>query len=101
MTQEEISLELTQDNPFSTGVIVEYDDGTLSLESNNITIEPSSGDLTHEVIQGDTWSNIAYDKYSNSKLWHIITSNNPEYDSLDDPIPGTLLRIPDPLKVNF
>ncbi len=57
---------------------------------------PSNYFTDYNVVYGDTWPLIAYKKYKNIKLWWIITHANNVINPINQPVPGTVLKIPIP-----
>lgn len=92
--EEELNLE--PDDLYADGFVLDYDDGTYTLESEDKTYQGQVGDIIHEVIQGDNVSNLAFKYYANSKLWHKIAKANDLEDPISNLEPGTSLIIPDP-----
>lgn len=97
----DIELELTQDNPYARGFIVDYGDSTFTLETNPVTYPVEIGDEYYVVIEGDTLDTIAFEKYESSKLWHVIFDANGLINPFDTLELGRTLRIPNPDKVKF
>lgn len=92
-----MEIELTTDSPYAEGEIIEYEDGTMSLDRpEDDYIEKTAGDVMYTIVRGDTLSNISGARYGSSKLWHIIARANPDLEDFFTLIPGTDIRIPDP-----
>lgn len=85
-----VTLELTQDDLYANGSITDYGDGTFVLDRPLITSTPKIGDDYYEVIQGDEYTNLAYLKYGNSKLWHVIAIGNNIINPFDE-LPNALV----------
>lgn len=63
-----------------------------------------SNDLPYAsyVVQaGDSYDSIAYDKYGSPLFYWIICNFNNIEDSLEDPIPGTILNLPNMNSLRF
>lgn len=88
-------IELTTDNPYANGSIIEYDDGTLSLEREIKVYPKQPGDKYEWTKEGDTLTNLAGKYYNNSKYWHVLADANEELqDLIFDLPPGIYYRIP-------
>lgn len=86
-------------SPYYNGYIIDYGDSTYSLErpeDPTIYFNKKNGGSYYITKEGDMLDLIAYNKYGDDKLWHIILSSN--QDLIDDPLnplPGGLsLYIP-------
>lgn len=69
-------LELTDDDLYADGYIIQFDDGSQLLQR---TIQPytvNPGDDYITGIDGDSLDCIAFEKYGNSKLWFNIADAN-------------------------
>jgi Uncharacterized protein containing LysM domain len=87
-------LELRTNNPYSIGNIFSFSEGDFALEREPIVIERSIRDRYHTVVEGDTLSTIAFDKYNDSKEWWVIADVN-NLDWTFQLEVGTVLLIPD------
>lgn len=85
-----VTLELTEDDLYANGTIIEYDDGTMVLERPITSYTPQIGDSYYEVQQGDEWDILAYLQYTNSKLWHLLANSNNVINPFD-PLPDTIV----------
>lgn len=88
------TIDLRVDNPYAYGTLSLLKDGTYCLEATKETPD-LSGCRYYTTIQGDTFSNIAFEAYGNSKYWWLIWAAN----DFDCPFnleitPNTTLRIP-------
>jgi len=45
-------------------------------------------------VLGDRYDKLAYNYYSDSSLWWVIASSNPQAGSFLTPLPGIQIRIP-------
>ena len=87
-------IRLRIDNPYSTGIIQQFKNGTLALDRFKINHKPNEKDALHVVQDFDTLSSLSGKYYKNSKYWWIIADTN----NIDDPFTlavGTVLIIPD------
>jgi nucleoid-associated protein YgaU len=92
-----MEIELTADSPYAEGELIDYEDGTYTLERDtNSIIEQQPGDLIYTIVYGDNLSNLAGANYGTSKLWHIIARANPDLVDFFTLVPGTDIRIPNP-----
>lgn len=86
-------LELTSDDLYANGYFVQFDDGTQILQRE---IEPytlSPGDEYVTGVVGEDITQLSYDAYTNSKLWHKIADVNNIFNPFDS-IAGKGLIIP-------
>lgn len=83
-------------SPYDSSVLVEYDDGSVSLEPLRESVTITEDDLNYTVKEGDTLQGIAHVYYKDSGLWYIIAIANDIQNPLDITqfYPGQLLRIP-------
>lgn len=87
-------LQVREDNPYSTGAILELEEGVFFLERKPLIYSKSPKDRYYTVIASDTIWAIAHAAYGNSKLYWVIADVN----NLSMPIditPGQTLIIPD------
>lgn len=91
-------LSLRQDNPYSNGTVITFDDGTGVLDRDKLNYVPSASDKLHTVTDYDTLSSIANDRYGNSKYWWIIFDINKLDNPFELPI-GKSLIIADLLRL--
>lgn len=90
------TLELSINNPYSYGSLLLLSDDSQELVFDIKEIPESPNDRLYETIQGDTFSNIAYEAYGDSKLWWLIWADSNVENPLElEELPGTILRIPD------
>lgn len=54
----------------------------------------SEDDLYAITVVGDRYDKLAYDYYSDTTLWWVIASSNPQAGSHLTPLPGVQIRIP-------
>lgn len=79
----EDTLQLNIENPYAEGFIINYSDGTSSLERDtDDTYTTQPGDKYHTVVDGDDLTLLAGKFYNNSQLWHIIAKANPQIDDI-------------------
>lgn len=71
-----VTIELQEDDLYANGGIIEFEDGTLSLERGIPEYTPSIGDDFYEPQFQDDFDTLAFAKYQNSKLWHRIADAN-------------------------
>lgn len=89
-------MDLREDNPYSIGFITLFGNNLQSLDSVKPKLNKTASDRLYTTIEGDTFSNIAFEAYGNSKYWWLIWFAN----SIDFPfdleiLPNTTLLIPD------
>ena len=88
-----IKLTLRRDNPYTKGLIVEYDDNTSAIYRGKLVYRETQNDKYHLVSEDETLSDIAYNEYGNSKLWWVIADVNNIIDPFLMEV-GTSLIIP-------
>ena len=66
---------------------------TIHIETDNMSVEYYT---TYTVVEGDSWTIIAYDKLGDWKLWWLLCKFNQVLSPIELPIPGTVLNIPTP-----
>lgn len=83
-------------SPYDSSVVIEYDDGSVSLEPLKTSVATTDEDINYTVKEGDTLHGIAYTYYKDSGLWYIIALANDIQNPFDltQFYPGQLLRIP-------
>ena len=83
-------------SPYDLAVVVEYSDGSISLETIKEEVATTADDLNYTVKDGDTLQGIAHVYYKDSGLWYIIALANNIQNPFDinQFYPGQLLRIP-------
>lgn len=83
-------------SPYDSAIIVEYPDGSISLEPIKEEVTPTEDDLNYTVKEGDTLQGIASVYYKDSGLWYIIALANDIQNpfDIDEFYPGQLIRIP-------
>lgn len=86
--------ELRDDNPYYSGFIFLYTDGSISLERDPLVYQQSDNDRYYTTIDGETLWDIAYQAYDNSKYWWVIAEANNIDFPFDLPA-GSSLIIPD------
>lgn len=92
-TEDTNNTELRNNNPYSSGILIEYLNGDLSLERDVKIYEEEEGDRYHIVVQEDTLSKLAYRYYRDSKLWHMINDANEIFNPFELTL-GDTLRVP-------
>jgi len=86
--------ELRDNNPYFTGSVSLFDDGTMSLDPGPFTYQKSDADRYYTVIDNENLSSIAFEAYKDSKLWHILAKANNLFFPFEL-VAGTTLLIPD------
>lgn len=83
-------------SPYDSAVVVEYSDGSVSVEPLKDSVTTTADDLNYTVKEGDTLQGIAHIYYKDSGLWYIIALANDIQNPFDlnQFYPGQLLRIP-------
>ena len=89
---------LRQDNPYSIGYVINYEDGTNSLERFRIKYTKSVGDRFHIVTEADSMWSLAYDYYGNSKYYWVIQDVN-DLENAWSLVVGDAVIIPDLVKI--
>lgn len=86
-------------SPYYNGYIVDYGNEILTLErpeDPTIYFNRDNGGSYYVTKMGDMLDRLAFEKYGDDKLWHIIyASNVPVLDNPIEPLPpGITLYIP-------
>jgi len=83
-------------SPYDSAVVVEYPDGSISLEPLKEEVAITEDDLNYTVKEGDTLQGIANTYYKDSGLWYIIALANNIQNPFDinQFYPDLLIRIP-------
>ena len=81
-------------SPYNDAYVIKYEDGDVSLETYPPQIIPSSSDIFHTVLEGETLQNIAFRYYKDSGLWYAIAEANKILNPFEELKAGTLIRIP-------
>ena len=70
-------LTVTDENPYSTGYIVELEDNKQLLKRDKLVYDYAvSRDKTHTVGCGENIYDIAFRHFGNAKLWFLIADAN-------------------------
>lgn len=87
-------LELTEDDMYANGTIIQFDDGTLSLQRPELEdYKVGPGDEYEEFVEGKDLTQYSFAYYGNSKRWWTIADVNKVFNPLDITA-GTGLIIP-------
>jgi hypothetical protein len=62
---------------------------TVNIPSNL----PENYYFEYNVVYGDSWSYISYKNYNTPNLWWVITKTNNIINPVEQPEPGTVLKI--------
>ena len=82
-------------DPYSTGVVVKFDDGDISMERSAVhPAAVTSYRNTHTVLEGETIQSIAFKYYGDSGRWMDICDVNSIYDPFEELKPGMEIYIP-------
>lgn len=81
-------------SPYEEAYGLQYDNGDVSLERIPYQYNPSSSDIYHTVISGETIQSIAFKYYGDSGLWYIIADVNNIYNPITEVVEGLELLIP-------
>lgn len=87
--------KLRTDNPYRGSRLINFIDNEPILSKNLPDYKPNSTDTYLTISEGESLSDIAYEKYGNSKEWFVIYLANLEL--ILDPfilIPGITIIIP-------
>lgn len=63
-------------SPYTSGFVIKYDDGDLSLERKIPVVLYSNSDKIHTLKDGETLQSIAYQYYGDSGFWYFIAEAN-------------------------
>lgn len=92
--------ELRDDNPYFTGVVSVFDDGSVALDPGDFNYQKSDQDRYYTVIDEENLNAISFKAYGNAKLWHILAKVNNIFNPFELESGSTLL-IPDLDHVQF
>lgn len=93
MVDQDVELELTEDDMYSDGTIVQFDDGTMILQRELEIYVKQSGDDYVQITEGETIDSLAAAYYQTNKKWYKIADANEIFNPFDVP-GGTSLIIP-------
>lgn len=94
-------INLRKDNPYSSGSILVFPNGSKALTRENLVYRPNIKDELHVLTQFDTLANLAFTKYKSSKYWWIISDINKipnpfiMEDAQGNSLIGTAIVLPD------
>jgi hypothetical protein len=85
---------LREDNPYSNGVILQFEDGEFLLEREPLIVPKTINDRYYTTMEGEKIHDIAFQAWNNAKFyWAIMDANDIDFPfELPD---GTSLIIPD------
>lgn len=86
--------ELRDNNPYFTGVVSVFSDGSVALDPGDLVYQKSEQDRYYTIIDEESLNAIAFKAYGDSKLWHILAKVNNLFDPFNLESGSTLL-IPD------
>jgi len=95
-----MAIDIPSNNLYTTGSIIEFEEGDMALVRDKLVIEPNEQDSYHLVREGERIDQIAYKNYSkyvidSTKYWWIIADANGIHNPLDlTEWVGTELLIP-------
>ena len=84
--------------------VIPYYYNTLDNKYQYATIKPLKTDtpfVKYKVIPGDTWDSIALIHYGNPTYYWVLCEYNNIQNCLDNPIPGTKIKIPFISEIQF
>lgn len=81
-------------SPYANAVLLDYKDGTKSLEKVEENILIDGSEPIHTVLQEETIFSIAFQYYGDSGLWYKICEVNNIENPFDDILEGMQLIIP-------
>lgn len=81
-------------SPYSDAVLIEYSDGSKSLERVVESYNTSGNEPIHTLFDGETLQSIAFANYGDSGLWYKIADANNIINPFEELIPGMQLIIP-------
>ena len=90
----DVVIDIPVNCPYGNGIIIDFGDGTLSLQMTGFVYTPTLRDPYYTLVDGDTLSNLANDNYGDSKWWFVLAIAN----NIINPfllITGTTIVIPD------
>lgn len=85
--------ESTQ-SPYSNTYIIQYGDGTSTLERVSDTYTKEGGERIHTVMDGETLQSIAFRYLGDSGLWAKIADTNSIIDPFTEIFMGKQIIIP-------
>lgn len=90
-------LRLRINNPYSSGTLMGFPDGSLALDRNKVNYVKSERDKLRVVTKQDTLDGLAFMYYGDSKFWWLIADVNKIDNplSVPDDYVGKVLVIPD------
>lgn len=71
-----MAIQLRQDNPYVLGKVLKFSDGSIILDRVPIVYKESAADKFHTMREFDTYEDLAFLYYQNSKYWWILTDVN-------------------------
>jgi hypothetical protein len=100
-------IELSTNNPYANGAVIEFPDGTQKLERTPLDIQAQEGDDFYTVRKGDRLEQLAW-LFWNTKVeaamryWWVIKDANKIKNPLDlTDLIGTEILIPDILRIKI
>lgn len=82
-------------DPYSNSVLIDYEDGDVSLERAPLTLDDiQEPRAIHTIMEGETLQSIAFKYYGDSGKWMEIADINSIYDAFNDLEEGKILYIP-------
>ena len=88
------NLKETISSPYDKGMILQYPDGTKSLERVEKIYSPTGTEKVHTVLDGETLQSISFRYFGDSGLWSYIADVNGIINPFDEVVPGLQLTIP-------
>jgi len=70
------STHLREDNPYSTGTIIDFGDGEFLLEREPIEYTRSTKDRYYTTIQGERLHDVAFAAWKNSREYWVLMDVN-------------------------
>ena len=93
-------IELWDNNPYSTGTIMQLPDGSLMLERTPIVHKELPNDQYYRIHEGDTIWSIAFQAYGESKYQWLLADANKIQNPFELEI-GTLILVPELALLNI
>lgn len=85
---------LRDDNPYATGSVAVFKDGSVALDPGDFNYIKSQGDRYYTVIDEENLNSISYQAYGNAKLWWVLAKANNLFSPFDLES-GLTLLVPD------
>lgn len=81
-------------HPYEKAFIIQYDDGSVTLEKKIPTTIESQEDTIITLQPGQTLHDLAYEYYGDSGKWYVLAEANNIANPFEDLVEGMKIRIP-------